>query len=128
MNYIVIVTGPPYDTQNSISAFLFSKSVLELNFSVSKIFFYASGVYNSNSMINLPSNEFNVLNGWISLKKTYNIQLCICPSSACRRGILSNESTKKIKNYQKIFSSFFKCVTLMELSFSIHTCDRIVQF
>lgn len=123
-----MVTGPPYGTQNAITAFLFSKSVLKLNFNISKIFFYASGVYNANCMINPPDNEFNVLHGWISLKKNHNIRLCVCPGSAYRRGILSNESSKKIKKNQKIFSSFFKCMTLTELSYSIHTCDRVVQF
>ncbi|VFP88753.1 Sulfurtransferase TusD [Buchnera aphidicola (Cinara piceae)] len=129
MNYILFVTGPPYGTQNSITAFLFVRSILLLNHHIKKIFFYASGVYNASIMISPPINEFNILNGWMHLKKKYNLELCICPGSAYRRGILSsNKSTIKYKDIQGICSSSFKLTSLNEFSYSINNCDRIIQF
>ncbi|VFP83833.1 sulfurtransferase complex subunit TusD [Buchnera aphidicola] len=128
MRYIVFVTGLPYGTQNAITAFLFIKSIILSNFYIKKVFFYASGVYNANCMIYPPENEFNILNGWINLKKKYNIPLCVCPSSSYRRGILLHKSINKIKKIKSNFSSSFQWMTLSELSYSIHDSDRIIQF
>ncbi|VFP81634.1 sulfurtransferase complex subunit TusD [Buchnera aphidicola] len=128
MNFILFVSGPPYGTQNSITAFLFVKSILFLNHHIKKIFFYASGVYNANAMISPPINEFNILKGWLNLKKKYNLKLCICPGSAYRRGILLDKSIIKPKYIQEIYSSSFNLTSLNELSYSINNCDRIIQF
>ncbi|VFP78343.1 Sulfurtransferase TusD [Buchnera aphidicola (Cinara cuneomaculata)] len=128
MNYIVFVTGLPYGTQNAITAFLFIKSIILSNFCIKKVFFYASGVYNANCMMHPPKHEFNILRGWIQLKKKYNISLCVCPSSAYRRGIFLSESMNKIEKIQHNVSSIFNWITLSELSHSIHDCDRIIQF
>ncbi|VFP81256.1 Sulfurtransferase TusD [Buchnera aphidicola (Cinara kochiana kochiana)] len=128
MSYIILVTGLPYGTQNAITAFLFIKSIILLNFCIKKVFFYASGVYNANCMMYPPEHEFNILQGWINLKKKYKIPLCVCPSSAYRRGILLNEFVSDAEKIKENFSSSFQWMTLSELSYSMHDCDRIIQF
>ncbi|WP_075434146.1 sulfurtransferase complex subunit TusD [Buchnera aphidicola] len=128
MNYIVFVTGAPYGTQNSVTAYLFVKSVFLLHHYVKKIFFYSSGVYNANSMIFPSLDEFNILHAWIRLKKKYSCKLCVCPSSSYRRGVLSNKSAIKYGCLQGNFSSHFQWMSSSEMAFNIHHGDRIVQF
>ncbi|ABJ90803.1 sulfurtransferase complex subunit TusD [Buchnera aphidicola] len=130
MNYLIFVCAPPYSMQNSITAYMFAKSLFLLNYRVKKVFFYASGIYNANCMIPTEENEFNILNEWINLKKKYNFKLCVCPSAAYKRGLLSNTHTSTLKLGYKynFFSSSFQWMSLSELSYSIHDYDRIIQF
>lgn len=128
MKYTILVTGPPYGTQNSISAFLFSKQLILENFFLESIFFYATGVYNANCLIYPEKDEHNLMNLWVSLKKNFNVVLNVCISSAYRRGILSNEIAVKTNNLSGNLSNSFNLVGLNDLSVSILASDRIIKF
>ncbi|VAX76843.1 sulfurtransferase complex subunit TusD [Buchnera aphidicola] len=128
MKYLIFVTGPPYGSQNAISALLFVKSVFLMNHSVKKIFFYSSGVYNASSMLSPPESEWNILLEWGKLKKKYDLQLCVCPSSSYRRGIVSDKIAIQFGYFKGCFSSYFQWMSLSELAYSINNYDRIIQF
>lgn len=128
MKYIILVTESPYGMQHSVTALLFTKAIFSLNHYVEKIFFYSSGIYNSNCMILPSKNEFNILNSWINLKKKFHLDLCVCPNSSFRRGILSDKVARKNGYSSSIFSSYFDWMNLHELASCIRSCDRVVQF
>lgn len=129
MNYIILVTGPPYGTQNSNTSFLFTKELLLLKkFKLQCVFFYFSAVYNANCMLNPAIDEFNIINAWIELKNKYNIKLFVCTSAANRRGVINNKTALQLGFSEGNFSSHFEWFSLTELAILMHTCNRIIQF
>ncbi|WP_343189417.1 sulfurtransferase complex subunit TusD [Buchnera aphidicola] len=123
MKYLIIVTGPPYGTQNSNTSFLFSKSVIKLGHILYSIFFHFDGVLNANNLISPNNDEFNILQAWKDLYVNYNVKLNLCYSAAMRRGVIKN-----IKKKYSNISSCFKLTGLMKLGFCINKCDRVIQF
>lgn len=129
MNYTILVTGPPYGTQNSRTAFLFSKALISLKHSLKSVFFYASGVYNANFFINPSEDEFNIFKFWLSLKKDFDVTLNVCMSSSYKRGVLTDIMSKNLGfNVSGNFSKYFNMVGLNDLFCSVLLSDRFMKF
>ncbi|WP_075432288.1 sulfurtransferase complex subunit TusD [Buchnera aphidicola] len=128
MKFIIFVTGPPYGAQNSSTSFLFSKSLLSQNFSLKGVFFYFSAVYNANDMLYPTTDDFNIIQSWVLLKKKYNINLYLCSSAAHRRGVIDDDTALKLGYLKGNFSSYFEWFSLYELALLTCSCDRIIQF
>ncbi|QJC34978.1 sulfurtransferase complex subunit TusD [Enterobacteriaceae endosymbiont of Donacia piscatrix] len=133
MIFIIFITTAPYNTQNSYSAYSFTKAAIKEKQIVKDIFFYGDGVFNSNKNINFNENEFNLVNHWKKLKIKYHINLYLCVTSATKRGLIVKNSFYKnnLLNYKKtydIIDNTFKVTTLSTFTKSVLTCDRLVQF
>ncbi|AAO27181.1 conserved hypothetical protein [Buchnera aphidicola str. Bp (Baizongia pistaciae)] len=130
MNYTVLVIGPPYSTQNSTSAFLFSRAVILNHHKLLSIFFYCDGALNANKFISPNFNECNLVEEWTWLHNKYLVKLCVCVSAALRRGVIDVVSnTKQNKNIKvgNLKSSFF-LTGLGEFSNYLKISDRVIQF
>ncbi|QJC32582.1 sulfurtransferase complex subunit TusD [Enterobacteriaceae endosymbiont of Donacia dentata] len=132
MIFIILVTGAPFNTQNSYSAYLFVNAVIKKKNFVQSVFFYRDGVCNANKNVKFNEDEFNLIYSWEKLSRKYHINLYICITSAQKRGLIKdNYDQVKILNYQSddnIINNRFKITTLGTLAKSILTCDRLVQF
>ncbi|QJC32182.1 sulfurtransferase complex subunit TusD [Enterobacteriaceae endosymbiont of Donacia versicolorea] len=132
MIFIILVTGAPFNTQNSYSAYLFVNAVIKKKNFVQSVFFYRDGVCNANKNVKFNEDEFNLIYSWEKLSKKYHINLYICITSAKKRGLIKdNYDQVKILNYQSddnIINNRFKITTLSTLAKSILTCNRLVQF
>lgn len=135
MIFVILVTEAPYNNQNSYSAYLFTKAVIQKKEIIRSIFFYRDGVCNSNKNIKFNDNEFNLITSWKKLSIKYHIDLYICITSAKKRGLILEEKSSFFNkenfinnNQNNIIHSCFKLTTLSTLTKSILTCDRLVQF
>ncbi|QJC36617.1 sulfurtransferase complex subunit TusD [Enterobacteriaceae endosymbiont of Donacia simplex] len=131
MIFVILVTEAPYNSQNSYSAYLFTKAVIQTKNIVKNIFFYRNGVCNANKNIKFDNDGFNLLNSWKELSIKHRIDLYLCISSAKKRGLILKEKNNFInlkKRINNIIDSNFKITTLSTFTKSILTCDRLVQF
>jgi len=121
LNYTVVVMGPAYGTQAAYCAYQFCQSLLNSNHTLNSIFFYADGVYNANGFTNPANDEFDLVNAWQTLAKTYHVKLALCIAAAQRRGVIQESTSDNI-------AAQFELVGLGELSESIAQSDRVIQF
>ncbi|WP_343189910.1 sulfurtransferase complex subunit TusD [Buchnera aphidicola (Astegopteryx bambusae)] len=128
MKYTILVSGPCFGTQNSISSFLFSKHLIKKGHFIKSIFFYSDGVYNSNS-INFSDNEkINLLKCWKKLHKKFNINLKLCIGSALKRGLVNKDIALERGVDINNIDYCFKITGFTELSEDIMLSDRVIQF
>ncbi|XBC44314.1 MAG: sulfurtransferase complex subunit TusD [Buchnera aphidicola (Schlechtendalia peitan)] len=128
MKYTLLVSGPPYGTQNSSTAFLFSRAVIVSKNELLSIFFYCDGVLNANKLISFPSDECNLFKKWVHLCQICSVKLNVCVSAAYRRGILNKRVHNKYLQDMNTSESVFSFSGLSELGKYIEKSDRVIQF
>lgn len=118
LSYTLIIMGPAYGTQSAYCAYQFSQALLSNTpHTIKNIFFYADGVYNGSSYTDPASDEFDLVSAWQELAKKHTLTLTICVAAAQRRGVIKNN-----------LADYFQLTGLGELSESIATTDRTIQF
>ncbi|CAL4325374.1 Sulfurtransferase TusD [Buchnera aphidicola (Eriosoma grossulariae)] len=128
MTYTIIVTGSPYDSQNSRSALFFSRALLSLKHRIDLIFFYGNGVLNSNLMLSVANNEVNLFDEWKKFYQDFQVPLYICINSSLKRGLLETEKSSLLGFKKSNIGDFFKLSGFLELLNSIQKTDRFIQF
>lgn len=126
--FIILVTGGVYGENASFNAYQFTKTALENNHQVVKVFFYQNGVYQSNDLLSPASDEFNLNLAWQALSKKYNLAVINCVSAALRRGILSENDAMDNEKSHWNTTKPFEMGGLGELVTGIETADRLVRF
>lgn len=118
LKYTLIIMGPAYGSQSAYCAYQFAQALLtHTSHTITNIFFYADGVYNSNRYTDPANDEFDLVLAWQQLAQQHSLKLTVCVAAAQRRGV----SQSNIANY-------FELTGLGELSESIATSDRVIQF
>lgn len=128
MNYVIMVTGPPYGTENTNTALLFSYALINRGHVLSSVFFYFNGVLNANNMVSPSDDECNLVAAWQKLSNTFKVKLHVCISAAYRRGVIGDEQAVKIGIKKGNLAYGFFLIGLSELSEYFNICDRIIQF
>ncbi|CAL4324242.1 Sulfurtransferase TusD [Buchnera aphidicola (Chaitophorus sp. 3695)] len=129
MIYTLIVKGPAYGTENSISALFFAKALISKNKHILKnIFFYCDGVLNANKFLSPAKNEFDMRKKWSMFSLKNQVRLNVCFSAALRRGIIGIKETCNQKILEGNLDIFFKISSLENLSRDIKNSDRVIQF
>lgn len=72
---------------SNYSALDFAKSLLRQQHVINNIYFLFDGAYLANSLINMPSDDFNLQVEWSKFALQHNIKLSVCAASGLRRGI-----------------------------------------
>lgn len=103
MTFVLIVTGPPYGTQQASSAFLFTKALIKTNHTLHCVFFYNEGIYNANSLVLPATDEFDLITAWEKLYKEYGVPLHFCTAAALRRGVIDKITARQIISKKKFF-------------------------
>lgn len=130
LNYCLLVTGPPYGTQQASSAHQFAETLLAKKHQLASIFFYREGVLNANQLTRPASYEFDLVRAWEQLAHDHSIKLNVCISAASRRGVtgehalLHQEEIPQICNLQP----GFRLSGLGALAEALLICDRVIQF
>ncbi|BGI51589.1 MAG: sulfurtransferase complex subunit TusD [Buchnera aphidicola (Ceratovacuna japonica)] len=128
MKYTILVTSSFYETQSSISSFLFVKNLILKKHIIKSIFFYSNGVYNSNIISHPYNNRANLLKYWKKLHHKFDIKLKICIGSSFKRGIITEDLSYNKGICTKNIDSSFKISSFSELAKDIISSDRLVQF
>lgn len=129
LNYCLLVTGPPYGTQQASSAYQFAKALLKTPHRLISIFFYQEGVFNANRFVAPASDEFDLVRAWHQLALEHHIILNVCISAALRRGVgsLQQEEVESGLSPHNLQNGF-TLSGLTALSEALLTCDRVIQF
>lgn len=127
-SFTILVTLAPFDKQDPYSAYRFAKALLTAGHQLNGVFFYQSGVVNSNSFQAGHSDEINMYQLWCELATRYQVPLQVCVTAANRRGVINNEDAqdRDIKHFN--LSAPFTEVGLGDLVTLINSSDRLVQF
>ncbi|MCW5197472.1 sulfurtransferase complex subunit TusD [Buchnera aphidicola] len=129
MIYTLIVKGPAYGKENSISALFFAKALISNNKHILKsIFFYCDGVLNANKFLSPAKNEYDIRKKWCVFSLKNQVRLNVCFSAALRRGIIGIKETCNQKILDGNLDIFFKISSLENLSRDIQNSDRVIQF
>jgi tRNA 2-thiouridine synthesizing protein D len=83
-----MVTGAPYSSQASLSAYRFCRSAHTRGHEVPRIFFYHDGVQTGTRLSLPPQDESDIIADWAELAAEYGIELVVCVAASKRRGVL----------------------------------------
>lgn len=128
LRYCLLVTGPAYGTQQASSAFQFAQTLLAQGHRLERVFFYREGVLNANQLTAPASDEFDLVRAWQQLAQTHQVALNVCVAAALRRGVTDTQQAEQLNLTGTNLQSGFALSGLGELSESVLTCDRVVQF
>ena len=81
-----MVTSAPFSNLTT-TAIQIIESALSQQIPVVGVFFYQDGVLNANKNIVIASDEYQALQQWKRLYKTYNLPLHLCFTAAEKRGL-----------------------------------------
>ncbi|MGM3173321.1 sulfurtransferase complex subunit TusD [Dickeya lacustris] len=128
LRYCLLVTGPAYGTQQASSAYQFAQALLTQGHQLQSVFFYREGVLNANQLTAPASDEFDLVRAWQQLAQAHQVTLNVCVAAALRRGVTDTQQAGQLKLASANLQPGFLLSGLGELSESVLTCDRVVQF
>ncbi|CZF84617.1 Sulfurtransferase TusD [Grimontia celer] len=128
LSYVLVVNGPVYGRQSSLTAFRFAKAVIEKGHTLTRVFFYQDGVSNASSLTVPANDEFDLVAAWQSLSKESGVELETCVAAALRRGQVSEEEAKQHALTSSNMADGFSQAGLGALSEALLTADRVIQF
>ena len=126
--FTLLVTHSPFDTQSSYSAYRFGLAAIENGHEINGVFFYQSGVNNSNRFQSGHSDEINMYEKWCQLNKVSGVPLQVCVTAANRRGIINQQDAEDLDISHFNLAEPFEEVGLGDLISLINQADRTVQF
>jgi len=128
LKYSILVTGAPFDSQASYSAFQFSKALLESEHKLMRVFFYQAAVHNGTLLAAPPPDEFNVYRAWQELQSKYEFDCVVCIAAAARRGVINaSEADRHEKAHWNLAPNFSLGGLGMLVDAHIHS-DRLITF
>ncbi|SFN44322.1 tRNA 2-thiouridine synthesizing protein D [Izhakiella capsodis] len=128
MRFSLMVTGPAYGTQQSISALQFARALCTSEHQLISVFFYREGVYNANRLTAPASDEQHMVRAWQEIHQQYGVRLNICVAAALRRGVLNSEEGREAGIEGENLATGFVLSGLGALAEAALNCDRVVQF
>lgn len=126
--FTLLVTKSPFDHQDAWSAYRFANAAIQQGHDIAGVFFYQSGVLNSNGFISGHSDEVNMLHKWQSLASEHNVPLQVCVTAANRRGVINQLDAEEMDGNQFNLHQPFEEVGLGDLCLLLNSCDRMIQF
>ncbi len=128
MRFALLVTGAPYGTQQSTSALLFARALLQAGEQLESVFFYREGVLNANLLTSPASDEADIVRGWQALQQEHGVELHICVAAALRRGVTDAAESARLQLRVANLQNGFTLSGLGAFARAALTCDRLVQF
>lgn len=118
----VVTTPPNYNL--TTTAINLIKEAVNNSYHVLGVFFYQQGVLNASKALSIPSDEFQTISQWLSIKNEFKVPLYLCATAAEKHGLLSDEAESL--SGQLIYSEFdlTGLGSLVELS---SEADKVIQ-
>lgn len=128
MKLVVQVSGDPYQSQGSNTAYHFILTALKKKHSILRVFFYQGGVYNAFRYAMPPDDECQVSARWSKLAEEYGVDLVVCISAAQRRGLLCEEEASLQGKQDRDLADGFRIAGLGQLAEAMIEADRVLMF
>ncbi|MBJ7536660.1 sulfurtransferase complex subunit TusD [Marinomonas transparens] len=129
MQYTLLITGSPYQSKACHTALRFIRACIEKHPNAIKgVFFYGDAVLVGSQIPQPPRDEINLLQAWQDIAQEHNIPLYLCIAAAVRRGIISEEESRRYELKQHSLAENFQLEGLGTLVELIHTTQKVIQF
>ena len=127
MIFSLAIYAPP-SSSSSLSAYRFAEAAVANGHRLYRIFFYHEGVYHGAGFAQIPQDEFNVVDAWLTLKKQNHFDLCVCIAASVKRGIFTREEAQRYAVDFESINPEFSLVGLGDLIEAAHSADRLITF
>jgi tRNA 2-thiouridine synthesizing protein D len=129
MQHTLLITGSPYQTKACHTALRFIKAALiKYPDSIKGVFFYEDAVLIGNQLSQPPRDEINLLQAWQDVAQQHDIPLYLCIAAAVRRGIISEEESRRYELEQHSLAEHFQLEGLGTLVDLMNTTHKVIQF
>ncbi|MBV1905964.1 MAG: sulfurtransferase complex subunit TusD [Pseudomonadales bacterium] len=128
MNFAIAVYAAPYSHQSPDTAYQFALAALNAGHSITRIFFYHSGVFNASGLSIPPQDEINIIERWAQLSKKFDVELAVCIAAALKRGIIDEAESRRYELTQHNIHPAFQIVGLGQWVDAMITADRVLVF
>lgn len=127
MKIAISVYGDPDKTSSPMTALAFAEAALSADHEVFRVFFYHDAVRTGCVSDGLSPSRIALLQGWVDLKQTHEIDLMVCIAAAESRGIYDTQQAKRLGKAVNLHPAF-QAVGLGQFAEMIMTTDRTVTF
>ncbi|MGJ8646266.1 MAG: sulfurtransferase complex subunit TusD [Marinomonas colpomeniae] len=129
MQYTLLITGSPYQSKACHTALRFMQAALKRYPDCIKgVFFYEDAVLIGNKLNQPPRDEIHITKAWQNIAKKYDISLYLCIAAAVRRGIISEDESRRYELNQHSLAEQFQLEGLGTLVELMNTTNKIIQF
>lgn len=125
--FVLIVNSSPQN-QGARSALKFAHAVLALGHHISQVFFYQSGIYNSNALCSPASDEFDDVKQWQKLHQQHQVELITCVAASLRRGVVDQALASDQHLAGHNLADGFRLGGLGEFVTASAVADKLIQF
>ncbi len=129
MQHTLLITGSPYQSKACHTALRFVKTALTLQpDSIKGVFFYEDAVLIGNQLNQPPRDEINLTKAWQTVAQEHNIPLYLCIAAAVRRGVVSEDESRRYELTQHSLAEHFQLEGLGTLVDLMNTTNKVIQF
>lgn len=128
MKFAVVVNEGPYQHQAAVSAYHFTRAVLEKGHTIVRVFFYHDGVNNGTCLTTPPQDETHIVNQWTRLGRDHGLDLVVCVAAAQRRGIVDDRESARHALPAANLAEGFRISGLGQLIDASIEADRLLVF
>tara|TARA_R100000900_G_scaffold13099_1_gene11287 strand:+ start:82152 stop:82535 length:384 start_codon:yes stop_codon:yes gene_type:complete len=126
VNYTLLITASPTASRSGLTALRFARALLTRGHQLPLVFFLDEGTRTGTAAASTPSDETDLLAGWVELAGD-TTELVLCVSSAQRRGLLDATAAQREDSEATVHPAF-RLGGLGELVEALATSDRVVTF
>lgn len=126
MKFAIIVKSSALESQGAWSAAQFAHAALANGHQVERIFFYQAAVLNGNAQLQIPQGQNDCTTHWQTLADK-GVELCLCISSAIRRGVMDAKEAERYHK-QSTLHPAFSIGGLGQLIDAHANADRVITF
>ena len=128
MIFSIVVHAPPNASEAAGTALRFAEAVLSSKHEIHRIFFFADGVQNANSLSVVARDEIDLRAQWRELIRKHDIDATVCVSSAIHRGVVDAEQAERHELPGNSMAPEFSIAGLGQLIDACLCADRTVSF
>ena len=128
MKYAIQINTSPNGSNLGYSAYQFILAALKHKHEIFRIFFYQEGVYHAFRYVTPLDDELQLTPLWSELAAQYSIDLVVCISAAQRRGLLSNDESRRQGKSDNDLAAGFRISGLGQLLEATLVSDRFIVF
>lgn len=95
LKFSLLIAGHAYSSQSADTALKFAEQLILSGHELYRVFFFHDGVHAANTLLTPPQDEESICKRWQQLQSDHQLDLCVCISSALRRGIINEQEAQR---------------------------------
>ncbi|GLX14475.1 sulfurtransferase TusD [Pseudomonas straminea] len=127
MKFAIALFSPP-SAPSSRRALRFAEAALQSGHEISRLFFYADGVYSASGNIVNPQDETDIARQWRELVVSNGLDGVVCIAAALRRGVLDEQEARRYEREAANLPAPWVLSGLGQLHEAAQEADRLICF